>query len=132
MDNKSERPIRQKSFLNGRVYFNRRRFSFDCLVRDISAGGARLIFQGAVTLPDMVELYVSNRDETHLAHVQWHRGDQVGVAFTSKKTETERNLGEAADLNERAAALEDQIASLRRMLTELKTSRDAPPNRSAA
>ena len=40
---------RQKSFLQGRIYFNNRRTSVDCLVRDISETGAKLTFAAAVT-----------------------------------------------------------------------------------
>ena len=35
---------RKKSFLQGRVYYNSRRSSVDCLVRDISDEGAKLVF----------------------------------------------------------------------------------------
>ena len=35
---------RQKSFLRGMIYFNNRRSVADCLIRDISPYGARLIF----------------------------------------------------------------------------------------
>ena len=34
---------RKKSFLQGRVYYNHHRSSLDCLVRDISEEGARLV-----------------------------------------------------------------------------------------
>ena len=38
------RSVRQKSFLKGRVYFNKGRESADCLVRDLTNQGARIIF----------------------------------------------------------------------------------------
>jgi hypothetical protein len=47
---------RQKSFLRGCIYFNNRRSAIDCLIRDISASGARLIFSDTVTVPDIVDL----------------------------------------------------------------------------
>ncbi len=34
--------LRKRSFLQGRLYFNNRRSSLDCLVRDISGQGAKL------------------------------------------------------------------------------------------
>src|SRR5215475_12513189 len=52
------RSTRQKSFLRGCIYFNKRRSVMDCLVRDISDAGARLIFSEAVNVPDVVELYI--------------------------------------------------------------------------
>src|SRR4051812_14497247 len=70
---------RQKSFLQGRIYYNNRRASVDCLVRDISDTGAKLVFSSAVTIPDVVEIYLSNKDEVRRARVQWRRGDEVGI-----------------------------------------------------
>ena len=46
------RVARQKSFLRGMVYFNNRRSVLDCLVRDISPYGARLVFSVTVATPD--------------------------------------------------------------------------------
>jgi hypothetical protein len=40
------RSVRKKSFLRGCVYFNKRRSAIDCLIRDISDQGARIIFSG--------------------------------------------------------------------------------------
>ncbi len=74
---------RQKSFLRGCVFFNKRRGAMDCLIRDISADGARIIFSGAVSVPDIVELCIPQKEETVRARVKWRRGDEVGLAFTA-------------------------------------------------
>ena len=75
------RSVRKKSFLRGCVYFNKRRSAIDCLIRDISDQGARIIFSGATNFPDVVELYIPHKEQTVRAHVQWRRGDEVGLAF---------------------------------------------------
>jgi hypothetical protein len=49
------RSTRQKSFLRGCVYFNKRRDAVDCLIRDISDEGARIIFSDTMSVPDVVE-----------------------------------------------------------------------------
>src|SRR5438128_5171529 len=72
---------RQKSFLQGRVYFNNRRSSVDCLVRDLSERGAKLKVSEAIAIPDVVELYIPNKDETFRARVEWRTGDEVGLGF---------------------------------------------------
>ena len=51
------RVTRQKSFLRGMIYFNDRRSVLDCLVRDISPYGARLIVSDAVGTPDVLDLH---------------------------------------------------------------------------
>src|SRR5260370_42181050 len=75
------RIARQKSFLRGMIYFNNRRNVVDCLIRDISPYGARLIFSDAVTTPDHLDLYIPQKEQTLRSHVIWRHGQEVGVAF---------------------------------------------------
>src|SRR5712671_5917972 len=75
------RTARQKSFLRGMIYFNNRRSAVDCLIRDISPYGARLIFSDAVTTPDVLDLYIPQKEQTLRSHVIWRHGKEVGVAF---------------------------------------------------
>src|SRR6187401_3658842 len=72
---------RHKSFLRGMIYFNNRRNVVDCLIRDISPYGARLIFSDAVTTPDVLVLYIPQKEQTLRIHVIWRHGQEVGVAF---------------------------------------------------
>lgn len=58
------RATRQKSFLRGCVYFNKRRGAVDCLIREISDEGARIIFSDTVNVPDVVELYIPQKEQT--------------------------------------------------------------------
>src|ERR1700685_1607251 len=76
---------RQKSFLRGCIYFNNRRSVLDCLVRDLTEDGARIIFSHAVNVPDIVELYIPQKEQTLRAHVKWRRGDDVGLDFTNRE-----------------------------------------------
>jgi uncharacterized protein YceH (UPF0502 family) len=112
------RSTRQKSFLRGCIYFNNRRSATDCLIRDISETGARLIFSDTVTIPDKVELYIPQKDETLRAHVQWRHGDEVGVAFGALATGKGKHDDELAG---RVEKLEAEIAALRKMLKRLKS-----------
>jgi len=60
-----------KNLLRGRVYFDNRRESIDCLVGDISAQGARIIFSDEVTIPDFIDLNIPQREQTIHACVEW-------------------------------------------------------------
>jgi hypothetical protein len=106
---------RQKSFLKGRLFYNNRRSSVDCLVRDISDTGAKLVFSSAVSIPEVVELYLSNKDDVRRARVQWRRGEEVGVDFENA------DGGSSADLFARVLRLESECALLKRSLRELRT-----------
>jgi hypothetical protein len=110
---------RQKSFLHGRVFYSNRRRSADCLVRDISEEGARLVFSDVITVPDTVELYLSNKDTMERVDVQWRREKEIGIAFRGKS----RTAGDAAaslDLFARVAKLETEYATLKRAVAELR------------
>jgi hypothetical protein len=113
--------LRKRSFLQGRLYFNNRRSSLDCLVRDISGQGAKLKVSDSIAIPEIVELYIPNKDETYRAKVQWRTGFEIGVTFDSDQETPSIVPGAApADLQERVRRLEAEVASLHRKLNELQ------------
>jgi hypothetical protein len=113
---------RQKSFLQGRIFFNNRRSSVDCLVRDISEHGAKLKFSETIAVPEVVELYIPNKDETHRARIQWRWGEEVGVAFDSDEMASPSLVPgmPATDLAARVQRLEKDMAVLHRKVNELQ------------
>jgi hypothetical protein len=118
--NERRRAARQKSFLRGRILFNNRRTAVDCLIRDISATGARLIFSDAVSIPDLVDIYIPQKEQTLRAHVHWRHGQEVGVAFPAAAAEPTEHGDASNDLATRVQRLEAEIATLKRMLKRLK------------
>jgi len=110
---------RLKSFLQGRVYFNNRRSSLDCLVRDFSDYGARLKVSESVVMPEVVELHIPNKDEAYRARVQWRTGDEVGVAF-DVPDDAPSIVPSAPDLLARVHKLETEMAALQRKVHELQ------------
>ena len=113
------------------IHFNNRRNAVDCLVRDISPYGARLIFSDAVTTPDVLDLYIPQKEQTLRVHVIWRNGQGVGVAFAqtaqmdpaAEPGDPGSSPGQA--LADRVARLEIEIVGLKRILKKLKT--DAGP-----
>ena len=118
------RTARQKSFLRGMVYFNNRRSVADCLIRDISPYGARLIFSDTVTTPDTLDLYIPQKEQTLRAHVIWRIGHDVGVAFPQATQSEPAAL--SGELAERVVKLEAEIASIKRVLKKLKADDSEP------
>jgi len=133
-DSESERrnATRQKSFLQGRIYFNNRRSAIDCLIRDISATGAKLIFSQTASIPDVVELFIPQKDQTLRAHVQWRSGEEAGVAFksaqapvqTPAQARAKMPAGDGTDMAARVEQLEAEVAAIRRMLKRLRADVD--------
>ena len=100
------------------IYFNNRRSAVDCLIRDISSHGARLIFSDTISTPDVVEIYIPQKEQTLRAHVIWRHGQELGVAFAQAvQLET---AGEPGELVDRVVKLESEVAALKRAIKKIK------------
>jgi PilZ domain len=111
--------VRHKTFIKGRIYFNNRLTSVDCIVRDMTDKGARLQVPESVAVPDVFEIYLPNKEEQFRAQAQWRKGDQIGVSWSSEGAS--RHKAESGGQNERSLAdrvarLEQEVAALQRRL----------------
>jgi hypothetical protein len=77
----SRTKIRKRCFLGARIQFNNRRSTFDCLVRDISEGGARLELATLESMPDEFDLVIPQHERQYRAKVVWRRNGKCGVRF---------------------------------------------------
>jgi PilZ domain len=108
---------RQKSFLRGVVYFNKRRTELACMVRDLSEDGARIVLSQTIPIPDVIELQIPQREEMVAARVQWRRADEIGLAFAKADAAASPRENQ---LIKRVAELEAEIAVLQRTIKRLK------------
>jgi len=82
---------------------------------------AKLKVSDSIAIPEFVELYIPNKDETYRAKVQWRTGFEIGVTFENDQEAPSIVPGAApADLPERVRRLEAEVASLHRKLNELQ------------
>ncbi|KQP06558.1 MAG: PilZ domain-containing protein [Methylobacterium sp.] len=115
------REVRQRTFLKGRILFNKGASSMDCLVRDMSASGARLALTETSTLPDSFELYIPQKDKTYRSTLAWRRADGVGIAFALEAAPASapapaEDTTSLMALMRRVSELEAENAALRRLL----------------
>jgi hypothetical protein len=75
--------IRQKSFTGGHIHFNRGNSTYETVVRNVSATGAKLKFAELITLPAEFELKIGHDASYRKARVAWRHGFEIGIAFTS-------------------------------------------------
>jgi PilZ domain len=108
---------RQKSFLRGVVYFNKRRTEIACMVRDLSEDGARIVLSQTIPIPDVIELQIPQREEMVAARVQWRRADEIGLAFAKADDAASPRENQ---LIKRVAELEAEIAVLQRTIKRLR------------
>jgi hypothetical protein len=73
------RSSRLKSFLGGSVSYANGRSQQECLIRNLSSRGAKLVFDHAVTLPVEFDLLIHKQQRSFRAKVMWHREQEVGV-----------------------------------------------------
>lgn len=55
--------------------------SHACIVRDISAAGARLLLPEAASVPESFDLSLDPRGDRWACRVVWRQAGEVGVAF---------------------------------------------------
>lgn len=112
---------RLRVLLKGRIHFNNNSSSIDCLVRDMSPQGARLMLSETATLPEKFDLYIPQKERTYRASLRWRREDGIGVTFDGGETATPDaapDLSMSALLR-RVGELEAENASLKRRLADM-------------
>ncbi len=115
MDSRSDRRVR--TLLKARLIFDDGLRSVECLVRDLSEGGARLQVGSSAVLPDRFDLYMPKKHETRHARLKWRTSEEIGIAFDDVKSRA-APPSPAEDIAERLLRLETELAELRRLLTE--------------
>lgn len=75
---------RLRTFLGGRVTFNRHNSTLDCMVRNLSASGALLQVSDAVALPASFDLEIAKHQRSYIARIRWRHGERIGVAFETQ------------------------------------------------
>lgn len=126
MDERRHTP-RHRTFLQGRVFYNNRRQSADCIIRELTDEGARLSFTDPFALPHAFELHIPNRDQTLRVETIWNHGTDVGVKFARTEIHAAATLAPAIQaapqeqtLLERVEKLEKELAALRRRISEIE------------
>jgi hypothetical protein len=72
--------VRRRTYLCGRIAFNNRCSTVDCIVRNLSHNGAMLEFAEPVLPPGEFDFCVVGRGENRRGRLIWHDGTRIGVA----------------------------------------------------
>lgn len=75
------REIRRRAFKGATLTFNGGYGAFECVVRNISEGGARLTFGEASAVPARFDLAISGDGRSMAAVVRWRSLTDIGVEF---------------------------------------------------
>lgn len=82
--NERRKERRQRCYLGARIEFNQRRAVLDCVVRDRTGEGMRILIQGARALPIAFDLVIPDKRETHRARIVWRTTEAMGLATAAE------------------------------------------------
>jgi hypothetical protein len=72
---------RRRTLKSGRIVFNNRNSTIECVVRNLSSHGALLQLPNVTGIPDDFELYIDGEAKCHAATTIWKRDGKMGVEF---------------------------------------------------
>jgi hypothetical protein len=73
--------VRARSLLGGKIIFNHRNSTMDCVVRNLSATGARIVMSESVIVPNEFELHIPQKGTSYRAQMRWRTATEFGVQF---------------------------------------------------
>lgn len=112
---------RIRSFLRAQIIYNNRMTTIDCIIKNYSAGGARIALDDTLAVPSEFDVFVPAKQRSHHARLVWRDKDLIGVSFIDAAKSAEK-LGVShagAELAARLRDLEVQNAELKRRIQEL-------------
>jgi hypothetical protein len=77
---------RRRTLRKGLIVLNANASVIECLVKNISPGGAGLWMHGWMVLPERFELRIPGEDLRADVRLAWQRGQEVGVEFVEAAT----------------------------------------------
>jgi hypothetical protein len=72
---------RPRTYFSGQIIYNERSSLMDCLVRNFTGSGAKLVFTNTATVPREFEILIARHDRRLRARIVWCRANEAGVAF---------------------------------------------------
>jgi hypothetical protein len=110
------RSVRDKVIYGGVAAINERGSTMDCVVRNISEGGACVEFEETAKLPQEMHLTIARKGRSFFARMIWRQADRVGLAF---RTMTASGVPASTDLDERLRRSEQKKRKLQRRIKDL-------------
>jgi len=105
---------RSPSYLAGTITTDRRLIAIECVVRNTSGAGARLVVPHAEMLPDVFELHIPKKNCAYQVRARWRDPAGVGVEIVPPDA-TEAPI--PFTLARRLKILEAENAALKRRLS---------------
>jgi len=109
---------RHRVYYGGRVAFNGRNSTVDCVVRNFSLFGAKIEFENVVIVPDEIDFEIERKAISCTARLVWRSRDAAGLVFANVHEDSgvvplawARKLRASERANRRLKSRLDQILS---------------------
>lgn len=107
------REQRTRTYLGGRIVTDHRLTSINCLIRNTSGAGAKLVVASGALLPDEFDLQIPKNETEFRVRARWRRSEEVGVEVAPAPAAT---APIALDMARRLKLLEAENAALKKRL----------------
>ncbi|HMN85168.1 MAG TPA: PilZ domain-containing protein [Bauldia sp.] len=84
-DDNRRRERRVRCYRGGRVVFNSGYAVFDCIIRNLSSGGALIEMESLLGIPTYFELHKGPGEPPVRCEVRWRDGKRMGVLFLTQQ-----------------------------------------------
>jgi hypothetical protein len=120
MQQQSTAPDRRKhqrspAYMGGLITTDRRLIAIDCVVRNMSGAGAKLLVPNATLLPEEFELHITKHESASRVRTRWRRERELGVEVIPLATQ---DAPVPLALARRIKRLEAENVGLKRRLGE--------------
>ena len=75
------RSTRKRVLLGGKIVYNEGSYTYDCRIRDLSDGGARVVVAAGLVIPTHVVLIDTRGGIAYEAEVVWMKAPEFGLKF---------------------------------------------------
>jgi hypothetical protein len=106
---------RARVIYGGVIAYNGRQSTMDCMVRNFSEDGAKVVFDNSAILPDVIGLVIAKKSRSFAAKIAWRRANEAGLSFHS----SERNAPIPLDWARRLRASESERCELQNRIAQL-------------
>jgi len=101
---------RNRAMLGGVAAINSSGSTMDCVVRNLSEGGACVEFDSIARLPEQMSLSIVSKGRSYLARMVWGQANRIGLAFRTMTS---------LDFDERLRRSERKKRQLERRIKDL-------------
>lgn len=111
---------RARVIYGGVLAYNGRQSTLNCVIRNFSDDGAKVEFENAALLPDVVDILIAKKDRAFTATIAWRRDNEAGLSF---RPAAESDAPIPLDWARRLRASESERRQLQSRINQLLSER---------